>query len=354
MSTMKVSEYMLALTKELVETKKVADSTAAAYVRSLYILNGKKPFKTLTFLKKVEDIDKIVVEYAENTQKALYTAITSVLSLVKEKPTYKKVYSEYYDKMMGKAKEIRVATDSAVKTEKEEANWITWDDITKRMKELSDEVSKFAVAKHISPEQYDILLKYAVLSLYTDTQPRRNQDYMDMFVVRKFTDELPKDVNYLILDGRAPKEFVFNKYKTAKTYGQQRLPIPEALGAVLSVYLKHHPLNKGNKKSTPSFRFLVNADGSPLAAVNAITRILNKTLGKKVGSSMLRHIFLSSKYDVDDMNKDAGAMGHSVNEQKKYLKGSGKMPTLEVSDISLTTKQNDDSEGSDEADSALP
>ena len=79
--------------------------------------------------------------------------------------------------------------------------------------------------------------------------------------------------------------------------------------------------------------FLVNADGSPLAAVNAITRILNKTLGKKVGSSMLRHIFLSSKYDITEMNKDANAMAHSVEEQKRYLKGSGENPSLEIVDI---------------------
>jgi hypothetical protein len=38
---------------------------------------------------------------------------------------------------------------------------------------------------------------------------------------------------------------------------------------------------------------------------------------------MLRHIFLSTKYDIKEMEKDANAMGHSVEEQKKYMKGSG-------------------------------
>ena len=331
MATMKVSEFMLHLAKELVETKKVADSTANAYVRSLYILNGKKPYKTLTFLKNTDDIEKIIVEYAENTQKALYTTITSVLSLVKDKPTYKKAYSHYYDKMMGKAKEIKDGKDSSEKTEKEEKNWITWEDVQKKMGELKTKVSEFAANKLITPDHYETLLKYAVLALYTETQPRRNQDYMDMFVVRKYEDSLPHDSNYLVLDGKTPKEFVFNKYKTSKSYGQQRLPIPEGLASVLSLYLKHHPLNKGNKKATPHFRFLVNADGSPFSAVNAITRILNKTLGKKVGSSMLRHIFLSSKYDIDEMKTDATAMAHSVEEQKKYMRGSG--PSLEISEL---------------------
>jgi hypothetical protein len=63
-------------------------------------------------------------------------------------------------------------------------------------------------------------------------------------------------------------------------------------------------------------------DGKPLSQVNAITRILNKTFGKKVGSSMLRHIYLSSKYGkvVDEMKEDANAMSHSVDMQKDYIK----------------------------------
>jgi hypothetical protein len=55
-----------------------------------------------------------------------------------------------------------------------------------------------------------------------------------------------------------------------------------------------------------------------LTAVNSITRILNKIFGKKVGSSMLRHIFLSDKYGEvkGEMADDAKAMGHSVDEQQ--------------------------------------
>jgi hypothetical protein len=69
--------------------------------------------------------------------------------------------------------------------------------------------------------------------------------------------------------------------------------------------------------------FLVNADGSALTAVNAITRILVGCLEKKLYSSMLRHIYLSDKYDVAEMKEDADAMGHSLSQQRAYLKGDG-------------------------------
>ena len=119
------------------------------------------------------------------------------------------------------------------------------------------------------------------------------------------------------------KQFIFNVYKTAKTHGQQKVAIPDGLFHLIQIYLKFHPIHKGNKKFAPSFVFLVSADGSALMAVNAITRILNRVFGKKVAASMLRHIYLSDKYDVTEMKEDAEAMGHSLSQQRAYLKGDG-------------------------------
>ena len=321
---MKVSEFMLQLIKELVDVKKIAESSANAYIKSLYMLNGKAPFKTLTFLKKFEEIEDKIKDYADNTQKSILSAVVSVLSLFKDKATYKKIYTHYYDKMMGKSKEMKEAgAESSEKTDKQKENWIDWGEVKKQSEGLKEVCAKFG--KLVSPEQFEKLLHYTILSLYTDIQPRRNQDYLDMWVIVRNKksvpiEELPKDKNYLIVDGKVPKQFIFNKFKTHKTYGSQTFDVPVELASVLSLYLKHHPLFKGNKNKTTEFKFLVSADGTPLSAGNSITRILNKIFGKKIGSSMLRHIFLSSKYDIGEMENDASAMGHSVSEQKKYMK----------------------------------
>ena len=90
----------------------------------------------------------------------------------------------------------------------------------------------------------------------------------------------------------------------------------------LNTYIKHHPGLKGNKSKTVVAKFLVNADGTPITAVNAITRILNRIFGKKVGSSMLRHIYLSHKYGdkLEEMKEDADKMAHSMSQQKEYIK----------------------------------
>jgi hypothetical protein len=317
MSAMRVNEFMLDLAKKLREEKKVAESTATAYIRAMYLLNGKQPYKNLTFLKNTSAIADLVSKYAESTIKTIYASIVSVLSLFKDKPTYKKVYQHYYDLMMGKSEEAKKA-ETSDKTQKQTDNWITWDEVQKKVADLREKVAEFKSNKSITNQQYESLLHYLIVSLYTETQPRRNQDYLDMFVSKKQPTET--EHNYVVLTKSKPTSFIFNKFKTSKKYGQQTLEVPETLSNVIAEYLKFHPLKKN-----ATFKFLVSHDGTPITAVNAITRVLNKIFGKRVGSSMLRHIFLSTKYDIKEMEKDANAMGHSVEEQKKYMKGSGEV-----------------------------
>jgi hypothetical protein len=141
-----------------------------------------------------------------------------------------------------------------------------------------------------------------------------------MNIVKTETAGLPIDTNYLDYD---KKQFIFNAYKTSRKEGQIKEDIPPELFAIIQTYLKFHPLLKGKKiiKGT-NVPFLVHYDGKDLSQVNSITRILNKTFGKKVGSSLLRHIYLSSKYGntLQEMKEDATAMSHSVGMQKDYIK----------------------------------
>jgi integrase len=115
------------------------------------------------------------------------------------------------------------------------------------------------------------------------------------------------------------RRFIFNQYKTAKRYGQQIEDLPSELVDALNLYVKFHPLRK-----QASFPLLVNYMGEELHPVNGITRALNKIFGKNLGSSMLRHIFLTEKYGgskVDEKEEDARKMAHSVAVQQAiYVK----------------------------------
>jgi hypothetical protein len=99
---------------------------------------------------------------------------------------------------------------------------------------------------------------------------------------------------------------------------------------IINMYLKHRTPATGEDKKAKEFPLLVAHNGTPITQANAITRILNGVFEKKIGSSMLRHIYLSSKMNIDEMKDDATAMGHSLNEQQKYLKSIPQVSELPV------------------------
>jgi hypothetical protein len=323
---MESTEFMIQLVKQLMDTKKVAESTGNGYVKSLYAINGKKPFKNLSFLKDTAHIDEVIGSYAESTQRALLATLSSVLSLYKDKTGFKKVHQHYYDKMMEKVKEHRVPAESPEanhKNDKEKKNWVEWSEVEEKKKELEESVKALSTKKTLDAGQYEKLLQFVILSLYTDIPPRRNKDYLLLHLVKSWNDKLPTDKNYLDV---ANKKLVFNAYKTAKKYGKQEQEIPESLWATIQMFLKHHPLWKGvAKRKSDAVPFLVQQNGESITAVNAITRLLNKVFGKRVGSSLLRHSFLSTKYGdtLEEMKKDSVAMSHSLNEQKSYIRTDG-------------------------------
>jgi integrase len=325
-----VTDYMVKLAKDLVEKKNATESTADTYIRTLVQLNGKKPFKSLMFLKKTDAVIGSLADYALSTRKNMVAAAASVLNLYSQ-PGYQKTYQFYSDKLKEMHAELAEKRgDTLQKTEKEEKNWVEWDDVEKKRDELKEEVAKFATQKSVTLKQYDTLLAYLILCMYTYVPPRRNQDYQEMWVVRDWKESMPKDRNYLDLHGQ---QFIFNKYKTAKTSGEQRVEIPDnELRDAIVMYLKHNPHYRASKNKSTEFRFLCKADGTPLTTVNAITRILNKVFGRPVGSSMLRHSYLSKKYGsvMENMREDADMMAHGMDVQKTYIRGGAAAPTLDI------------------------
>lgn len=309
-SPMKATEFMLNVKQRLIDEKKIAESTAIQYLQTLYKLNGNKGFNNMAFTKKTEDVQNIIDTYAVSTQQSQYGTLSSVLSLFADKPTYKKTYTYWRERLTAARKENEPTGE---KTEKQEENWLTWDEVEKKKSGLNEEVSQLVSIKKLSPAQFDKVMSYVVLSLYTDVAPRRNQDYLDMYVVKKLGKEYPKDKNYYDM---ATKRFVFNKYKTAKTYGEQIVDVPDELQKALAAYIKYHPNNKEKE-----YKLLVKQDGTALNTVNAITRILNRIFEKNIGSSMLRHIYLTSKYgdNLKEMKEAARGMGHSVEQQRNYI-----------------------------------
>jgi integrase len=290
----------------------LSDMSVKLYSQNIQRLN--KDFKNLNFLKKKNEVLDKISEFKPNTQRNYLISIVAALGANGEKDT--KVYKDYHELMMNLNKSLRSEESKHEKTATQRANWMEWDSIMARREELKQKVEAITTGKkQLSEFNYNQLLNYLILCLYTMISPRRNNDFTNCFIVKKWTENMDDKKNYLDLTG---KKFIFNVYKTSKTQGTCVIDIPDELMTVIKLYLNFHPSYTSN---SPNVRFLVNYEGNSLP-INGITLRLNTAIGGKIGCSMLRHIYLTHKFGnvSQEMEQTAENMGHSTNMQKEYIK----------------------------------
>ena len=297
--------------------KGLSSSSINTYLKNVSRLNDDKPFKNLNFLSDVDGILGKIAHYKDNTKRSYLISIVSVLNTLKDtNKKLAKLHQRYYDEMdkiNTKIKEEPKNTKSDTQAE----NWLEWKEILDKYFEIKDECKMLSKKKELNEHEYNKVLEMVILSLYINIPPRRNQDYQDCFIVND-QDYLPINTNYLI---PTEKVFVFNKYKTYKKHGQQIEKITPDLWEDICFYFRFHPLIMGKKLKKLNVPFLVHYNGSGFSP-NSITRVLNKIFNKKIGSSMLRHIFLTEKFGdtLNEMEETANAMAHTISTQKEYIK----------------------------------
>lgn len=299
--------------------KNISNTSIKTYLRNLEKLNDDMPLKNLNFLSNVDEILNKLSNYKPNTYRNYIISICSALHLDTSKKG-EKLYKIYYDKLININKELKEKEKEGERTETQKNNWISWNDVLKIHQNLKNEIEKFKNSKEINQHKYNILLEYVILSLYVYVSPKRNQDWSLMLITKKFNDNSSIESNYYDISNET---FIFNKYKTSKTNGELIEKVPPELIEVLKTYLKFHPIIRGNLKNVNNTPLLVYYNGENMRSVNSITRILNKIFKKKIGSSMLRNIYLTSKYgeNLQEMKKDAKIMGHSLETQhNNYIK----------------------------------
>ncbi len=136
--------------------------------------------------------------------------------------------------------------------------------------------------------------------------PRRSLDYVNFKI---------KDVDREKDNFIDKNELVFNSYKTAAYYGQQRVEIPPILKAIIAKWIKVN--------SNPYLLFDTNL--GQLSSVKLNQR-LNKLFGnRKVSVNMLRHSYVTEKYQDsikmnENMANDLTSMGSSKNMELNYIK----------------------------------
>jgi hypothetical protein len=297
------------------KNKNISESSLKLYLNNLKRLNGGNEIKNFSFLKDESKILDKIKDYKPNTRR---TYLISIVSLLKEEPKMKKLYDKYYKYLMEYNNELKVNT---TKSEAQKDNWITKEEIDSLYKTMEEPImQKIEGKKKLTSDEFNELLYFTVLSLYTLNLPRRNCDYMYMVVVKKYNDDMDKKFNYLDLEHNI---FHFNNYKTQGTYKTQSIDISPELQKVIKLYLTYHPLKTELKKKNGMIPFLVDYQGIPFETLNTITRMLNKIFGKRIGVSMLRNIYLTNSFQpaIQELQNAVEQMGTSSNTAiNNYIK----------------------------------
>jgi integrase len=278
-------------------------------INKLYkILDNEDDMEDLDWLTDVEKITDILSDKHFTTLRNYLNSIIVSLQvteypdeLIKE---YQSIRDEFNDKYI---KENSTGVISA----KQEENFATMDEINGVIKEMKEDIdSKKLFRKDITPKEKALVQMYVMINILTQYPFRNDLAGMKLIKKKAFNNlsmNEKKKNNYLLQD-KNDFYFILNEYKTQAKYGEKKIKVEK--NNLPSLLRKYIPL-------LDSEYLFVSSTGKPFSR-NALTQILSKTfekyLGKKISTTLLRKIYMSSKYQgtKNEMEKDAEILGHEV------------------------------------------
>lgn len=267
--------------KDYIHTKrptlsKSSITTYASILKNLYLKVFKDDDMDLGKFDNSEPVLTFLKDMPPNRRKTILSALVII--------TDKKAYR---DLMAEDVRDYNKDIHKQEKTPQQEASWVE----TNQVKEVCDDLKKVAdllyKKKQVSSTDLQQIQNYIIMCVLGGSyiSPRRSKDYVD-FKIKNIDKE--KD-NYI-----EKGKFVFNSYKTAKTYGKQEVEIPTQLRNIVNKWIKTNPTDY----------LLFDANGGKLSAVKLNQRINKIFDGRKVSVNQLRHTFLTDKFG-DTIEKKA-------------------------------------------------
>jgi hypothetical protein len=276
------------------------------YSKNIFILNGKKEFENLDFLKDIEEIKNRISQYKDTTKRNYLTSIVVALKAVDEQK-YKPEIEEYVNMLRKMNEEIGKVYEKGSKTEKEKKNYLTYEELKEIQQDYKKKVDELNLRKKniITPKQNKLLLYYLIASLYTLHDPLR-LNWADL-IYRKKED---------IKDLEDNKFIILNDFKNIKQIGKQKIKLSRALAKVINLYRK---FNKGEY-------LLLNTRGFTMSpnSLSKLLPIVFKKGDKAMNLNLIRKSRVADVVDAEQIKKEkelANNMLHSVDTQKEvYLK----------------------------------
>lgn len=300
---------------ELIKTARpnLKANSINAYVIALKKLNNDKQIDTLDFLKNKDIIKSKIDNLKITTARNYLTSIIVILTAAQSDENLINYYKNFVNKLNGEYNEIN---KKQIKNVKQEANWVTSEELSAVFKQYEKKVKNLDLKNKIKIKNNDktLLQEYLVSGLYTLLPPIR-LDFSPMVIINDKKDIKP-GINYLVNLGRNKKYFLIQEYKNVKFLGIAEIKIPPKLNTIINTWLKYNDTG----------HFLINNRGESLSA-NGLGKLITKVFkigDKNITINLLRHIYVSSNVDmaaIKASEKLASDMMHSPNVQKNiYFK----------------------------------
>lgn len=257
----------------------------------------------------IDNIEDIINSYKDMKFNSRKTYLSAIVSFIDDGSQESKEALSKLRKII----EVDVDTynefiNSQQKSNEQSENWIEWPDVIKRYQSFEKEVAPLwkLNPEELSKGNYNKLKMFVLLSCYVLIPPRRALDYTS-FKIRNYN--TTKD-NYM-----KGKKFIFNNYKTAKTYGMNEVDINTKLHSIIKKWMAMNPSD-----------YLITGNNDRYKAITApqLTNMLNTFFDKRVSVNILRHSFLTHLYkdmpDLKEMKERASDMGHDLGQALEYVK----------------------------------
>ena len=274
----------------------------------------KKMFDTddYDFLKKPKDVMDKLSDLHYLSQRNILNAVIVLLMALNDDKKYDELLEEYGKLRDDLNNKYNDEQKSVVISDKQSKNFATTEEVFNMINEMADELKplKKKSNDNITKKEKQLLQAYVLFNIYA-RMPFRN-DVAGMMSInqaayKKLSDEEKKENNYLVVPSKGNLYFVLNKYKTSKKYEELDLKIEDKdLRKILRYYLKVNGMGVLFKTSTDK----------PLTRIElskVLLKYSKKYMNKSISTTLLRKIYLSSKYGdmKEELEKDNKVMGHS-------------------------------------------
>ena len=300
-----------------IKNQDITESSAKIYTSNLIKISKDFNIKLdENSFQDLEIIDKIKLsDQSENTKK---NKINSIIIYLKAFGAPQNINDRYNDEADKYTTKINRKNKKLEKTEKENKNWVTIDEIKNKISDLKKKIKDDIIINYDYIKNY---MKYILLNIHIFA-PMRNDLSDAVFIDYKTfkKNDIDKTKNYIIITPKNGCIILYN-FKTFKSKGIQKIDIDD--DDLLKELNKYKSVINKYKKDNNIINdwFIFDKKGDKITR-NEYTKLFNEIFdNKKISTTMIRKIIVSNTWNIKEIKKLSDKMQHTPQQAlNNYVK----------------------------------